>query len=275
MHIPWEDLQTVEALVRTGTIVAAAKELGLRHSSVSRRVDALERALEAPLFLRGPRLRPTTLATQIAARAALMATHAAQIDTLVEGERRSREQRLVVTTNDVLAPLLFAALARRPLGPRVQVQVTDTETSLAPGVTDLALRPGNQPEGSLRGWRLGRLRLGQYAAKPGLEAWVLPSPGLRARASMRWWKAVPADAPGHVECDSLLAMRDACVAGLGRAVLPSLLALHDPRLALEHRVEGGPPVWLLASATRRADPSLRALAEQLAAALRAARGAWE
>ena len=46
MHITWDDLQTVEALVRAGSVVGAARELSLRHSSISRRVDVLERSLE-------------------------------------------------------------------------------------------------------------------------------------------------------------------------------------------------------------------------------------
>jgi DNA-binding transcriptional LysR family regulator len=91
---------------------------------------------------------------------------------------------------------------------------------------------------------------------------------------MRWWKAVPEDAPGVVECDSLLAMRDACVAGLGRAALPSVLAVDDRRLLLEQEIVGGPPVWLLSAATRRADPALRRVAERLATAIRRTPGVW-
>ncbi|MBX3129351.1 MAG: LysR family transcriptional regulator [Polyangiaceae bacterium] len=47
MHIAWEDLQTLEALVRRGSVEAAGRELGLRHSTVSRRISALEGRLGA------------------------------------------------------------------------------------------------------------------------------------------------------------------------------------------------------------------------------------
>src|SRR4051794_32019971 len=93
MHIAWEDIQTVEALVRTGTVVAAAQELGLRHSSVSRRIDALERALGVPLFLRGARLVPTALAQAIARRAGAMAQEARAIESLLQAEQRTRAAR--------------------------------------------------------------------------------------------------------------------------------------------------------------------------------------
>lgn len=276
MHLSWEDIRTIEALVRLGTLTAAADELGIRHTSVSRRVDAIEEILGSPLFLRGARLEPTHLAHSIAKLAGAMATQARAVDELVEGVRRAREGRLVVTTNDVLAPLLFRALADASLDAFVEVRITDVEEELAPGVTDLALRPGPQPGGSLRGWRLGILDVGIYRAvsAPKDLGWILPSETLRERTSMRWWKAVPASGPGRIECGSLLAIRDACLVGLGRAALPSLLAADDPRLHREDTIEGGPPVWLLAPATRRTEPFLRRIAIGLVASLKAAPGIW-
>lgn len=279
MHIAWDDLQTVEALVRTGSIVGAARELSLRHTSISRRVDALERSLGTPLFLRGARLRPTPLALSIAERAGAMRSHATDIEALIEEQRRLGEGRLVITTNDVLAPLLFEALRRAALHEeRVEVLVSDAEQELAPGVADLALRPSYTPGGTLRGQRLGTLRVGVFRARGSKSddggAWILPAPALRGRASMRWWSVIPRDATSRVTCDSLLAIRDACVAGLGRSVLPAFLAAGDERLELEREVSKGTPVWLLSPATRRADSRLRRTKAALSAALRSSPDAW-
>lgn len=278
MRISWDDLQTVEAIVRLGTVAGAAKELSLRHSTVSRRIDALEKVLEAPLFLRGARLQPTPLALGIAEKAAAMADRARDIETLVGASRRQRQARLVVSTNDVLAPMLLQAIARTPDGDGlVQLRVTDEELELSPGVVDLALRPGSQPRTALRGWRLGKLRIGIYRAATLPDAddhWVLPAETLRGRSSMRWWKAIPRQATGRVECDSLLAMRDACQQGLGRAVLPSLLAHDDARLVQVDEVPPGPAVWLLSSATRHGDKALRSTATSLVDTLRGLPGIW-
>ena len=278
MHIAWDDLQTVEALVRTGSVVGAARELSLRHSSISRRIDALERALGVPLFLRGATLRPTPLGLAIAERADRMRPHALDVGALIEEQRRARAGRIVITTNEVLASLLFGALRTCGFTQRVQARISESELALEPGVTDLALRPSHTPGGALRGQQLGRLRLGVFRARAtpqDLAAWVLPSANLRTRSSMRWWKAVPEDAEALVECDTLLGIRDACVAGLGRSVLPALLAEGDPRLVLEEELPGGPPVWLLSAATRRADAALRRARESLVEALRSAPGVWE
>lgn len=181
-------------------------------------------------------------------------------------------------TIDVLAPLLFAALRETALDEEhVEVLVSDVERELAPGEADLALRPSHTPGGTLRGQRLGVLRVGVYrgrgAAEDG-ETWILPAAPLRARASMRWWSAIPKEAASHVTCDSLLAIRDACVAGLGRAVLPAFLAEGDERLELVREVGKGTPVWLLSPATRRADSRLRRIKAALGTALRNSPGAW-
>ena len=274
MHMAWDDLQTVEALVRLQGVAAAAKELGVRHTTVSRRVESLERSLGTSLFIRGPRLLPTQLGRELAARAAEMRLHAARAVQLVEGQAREREGRVVVTTSDVLAPLLLAALSSTDVAGRVEVLVTDETRELVPGVVDLALRPSHDPARSLRGRRLGVLRVGIFRTRSASTNWVLPSSSLRSRVSMRWWKAMPADATGVVECNTLLSMRDACVAGLGRAVLPSFLAKGDERLVLEREVDGGTPIWLFAPPEREVSKPARRWSGQLALALRALRGTW-
>lgn len=246
MHMGWDDLQTVEAVVRLGNVEAAARELALRHSSVSRRITALEVRLGTALFARGRRLVPTGLALRLAERAAAMRSHATEAQALLAAANRHRAGRQVITTNDVLAPLLFAALARVPSPRAVDVLVSDSELALVPGQVDLALRPSPDPGGALRGRRLGFLRLGVFRARAAPQRWVLPSASLRARKTMRWWKHVPADVDGHLVCNSLLGIRDACRAGLGAALLPCFLVQPQDGLHLDREVDGGPPVWLLA-----------------------------
>ncbi|WP_434347622.1 LysR family transcriptional regulator [Myxococcus virescens] len=275
MHITWDELQTIEALVRLENLEAAARELSLRHSSVSRRIAGLESRLGAALFVRGPRLTPTELARQVAKRAEAMRDVAANIEFALRAHQRRRANRLVITTNDVLAPLLFQALANDAASQaRVEVLISDTELSLGAGEVDLALRPSQDPSGVLMGKRLGALRLGVYRAPEAQPGWVMPSASLRARLSMRWWRHVPEDDGAAVTCSSLLGVRDACRAGFGRAVLPCFLAQHDAALRLEHELEGGPPLWLLSSASQKADRQLRAVCNALFATLRTIDGVF-
>jgi len=285
MHIEWNDLQTIEALVRTGTIEAAARDLGLTHPSISRRLRALEARLSTSLFVRGARLQPTALARQIAGQASTMQRSASAAADLITSEQRQRAGRLVITTNDVLAPLLFRALqaltaTRGDLA--VDVIVGDAELALDPGRVDLALRPA--PADAVRGRRLGQLRLGLFVASTATadRRWVLPDEALRGRRSMRWWRHVPDDVDHVVTCNTLLGIRDACAAGLGRAILPTFLFDGDARVRLVRAIDDGPAVWLLSpsssssssSSSSAASKEIRALRAAVAGALLAVDGAF-
>ena len=48
--IDWDDFRFVLAIVRGGSVSAAAKQLGVDHATVIRHVDRLERDLAAKLF---------------------------------------------------------------------------------------------------------------------------------------------------------------------------------------------------------------------------------
>lgn len=274
MHIAWNDLQTIEALVRLGTVEGAARALGLTHSSVSRRLVALEAQLTTSLFVRGARLVPGPLARQLAEQAKAMQVAAAAAEALVALEQRRREERTVITTNDVLAPLLFRAIATltRPID--VDVIVGDAELTLGPGQVDLALRPAVGSGDGLRGRRLGQLQLGVFAVDEHDPRWVLPDEALRARRSMRWWRRVDGAAPHVVTCNTLLGIRDACAAGLGRAIVPAFLFHGDARVRCLKLLDEGPPVWLLTPTTTTSTKAARALRAAVAAALIDVEGAF-
>ena len=63
MSIDWDDLETELAIVRGGSLSAAARALGTTQPTVGRRLEALERRLDAKLFEReAGGMRPTPLA---------------------------------------------------------------------------------------------------------------------------------------------------------------------------------------------------------------------
>jgi LysR family glycine cleavage system transcriptional activator len=66
-HLPsLRALSTLEAVVRTGNIVAAADELCVTPGAVSKQLGLLQEAIDEPLFEKGHRLRPTALALELA-----------------------------------------------------------------------------------------------------------------------------------------------------------------------------------------------------------------
>src|SRR5215471_11374903 len=68
--VRWDDIAMVAAVVEAGSFLGAARQLGCEHSSVSRRIAAIEEGLGDTLFVRGRRLVATALARAIARHAA-------------------------------------------------------------------------------------------------------------------------------------------------------------------------------------------------------------
>ncbi|HHJ16664.1 MAG TPA: LysR family transcriptional regulator [Gammaproteobacteria bacterium] len=52
--VAWDDFRTVLAVCREGTLSGAARVLGVNHSTVFRRINALEDRLDVRLFERLP-----------------------------------------------------------------------------------------------------------------------------------------------------------------------------------------------------------------------------
>jgi DNA-binding transcriptional LysR family regulator len=276
MH--WDAIATVSAVVRTKSLLGAAKELGVQHSSVSRRIAAIEAELDEPLFLRGRRLTPTRLALEIDAHAESMATAAQRLIASLAARKAQRDSELTITTSDALTPLLMRAIARSNDAPRVRLLISDEERELEAGSVDVALRPTGAPSRSLRGRRLGVLAVGVYQKRgaPHTEDnWIIGSQEMQRRASLRWLRRVPDGVRITVECDRVLALRDACIAGLGRAILPCFLVTDDARLERVSLLDEGTPLWLFVATTARSDPAQRAFIEQLARSLKSEKTAWQ
>ena len=63
MSMDWDDLKIVLAIARGGSLSAAARAMGSTQPTIGRRLEALERRLDAKLFEReAGGMRPTPLA---------------------------------------------------------------------------------------------------------------------------------------------------------------------------------------------------------------------
>jgi len=71
--LQWDDARLLLALLRAPTLVAAARTLGIDKSTLSRRMDGLEAALSARLFLRGrDDIRPSPVGERLRVHAERM-----------------------------------------------------------------------------------------------------------------------------------------------------------------------------------------------------------
>lgn len=280
-RLAWDDLRTVLAVVREGSLSAAARALGVEHSTVFRRIEDIERRLGARLFERD---RGAWLPN---AHAEALAEAGREIEAAVlDAERRvlGADARLVgvarIATSELLGSFLLPCLLGEFLDahPQIEleVQVGDHAVDLARREADLAVRAAPQPPDHLVARRLATIRYAVYMQRQRYEALgaptdlaALPWLGFDARlahlAVARWFAAhVPQAAP-RLRFDSLMTLLRAAAAGAGAAVLPTFAAAQAPCLVRisEPIPDLEMPIWLLTHPDVRGNARVRALAAHL------------
>jgi DNA-binding transcriptional LysR family regulator len=248
----WEDLRLIAALCRTGTLTAAAAELGCSQPTVSRRVAALARRHGEALFrIVAGRHVPTPAARELAARAERLEREVTALASEADHLGRRPEGAVRLTAPEgfglaVIAPRLGEFRRRHPgidLLLVAEAQVVDLSRREA----DLALRFVRPTQRDLVIRRLGTCAAslcastGYLAAHPEAVAGdpadvVALHEAMADAVEAVWLRTHHPRAAVRVRARSTLALREAILAGAGAGVLTDYLAA-DPRLAAL-----GPPV---------------------------------
>lgn len=278
----WDDIRFVVATADAGSLLAAAKRLGVDHSTVGRRIDAAEHALGTRLFTRTRRgVVPTADGTRLLAS---MRRVEAAVGA-VERDARAQAATLAGTVR-VTAPETFGAHYLASRLARLQSRHTGLVIELVPSgeVFDLVrqeaevgVRTFRSDHEGLVVRRLATLRYGLYAAPSYLARRpVGPRPDLRQHAILstpptadeveqRWLaRLAPGVTPAFVSPVSS-ALREAARGGAGLAILPRYLGDEDPTLRRVPMPE--PPsetVWTTVHRDLRTMPRVRAVLDFLA-----------
>ncbi len=254
----WNNHRLVLAVTRTGGLTAAAKLLRVDHSTVFRRLQALEAKLGVPLFERGPggAYQPTPAGLRAALAAERMEEEANGLARDLAGQDCRLTGRLRVTCSETLAyrlltPYVARFRAEHP-GIVVELAIDSRVLNLSRREADVALRVARPREGDLWGRKLADVAWTAYAT-PG---YLASSPPLSAVADLAkhnligWeegvgginaadWLAEVAPAAAVVyRTNSLVNQLEAARAGLGAAVLPCYLG--DPEMELVRALPGAP-----------------------------------
>jgi DNA-binding transcriptional LysR family regulator len=279
----WDHLRVFLAVARTRRVAVAARHLEVRHTTVSRRLSALERQLGAAVFYRtaaGYLLTP--VGERILADAEAMERTAAAIQSHVRERAGSDAGRVRLAlapefASHWLAPHLPAFRARHP---RITVQaLVGTRTrDLSRGEAELAVRAPRPRQLGLVAARLARTALAlfasrQFAGRNGLSihdaesARGIPllvyTTSLDLLQQARWFQRLLPDAEVALETNGTHALVGAARAGAGAAVLPTFVARRYPDLMRVSENVTEQDVWLVTHPEYRRAPSVRATADFL------------
>ncbi|GIX10745.1 LysR family transcriptional regulator [Elioraea sp.] len=285
----WALWRSFLAVLRSGSLSASARSLGLAHPTLRRHIATLESALGATLFTRSPAgLLPTAVALSLRPAAEAMEAAAARLlrDATAGGAAPAGTIRL--TASEVLGaevlPALLAGLRERHPGLDVELVLSNETLDVLRRDADIAVRMYRPRTEGLVAQRIGTVELGFFAhqswiARHGeprdlaalIEAGVLIGPDRETalpRALAAQGFATTREA-FVFRSDSDLACLGALRAGLGVGVCQVPLARRMPELRRVLPGLGGSlEVWLVTHPDLRQVPRVRAALAALSAGLR-------
>ncbi len=247
-ELDWNDLRHFLAIARAGTLAGAARELGVEHTTVGRRLSALEAALGVRLFVRGPDgLTPTRAGQEVFPIAEEMSARAESILRRVSGEDERVEGNVRLTTSEALSGYFvrqFGLLRQRHPGLVVEILSGNRAFDLLRGEADLAIRVRPDTEPGLTARKVGSAGWSLYACPAYVERRGMPAgpdclqghdvigfdESLKAVPGAAWLDKHATGAHVVFRANSIVAAVNATIVGMGLAVLPCFLADFEPEL---------------------------------------------
>ena len=280
MSVPFSSLDVIPAFVavmRQGSLSAAARALKLAQPTVRRHIEALETELGARLFTRAVNgLTPTDLARDLLPRAEAVLSEAAALHRVASDQSAALSGSVRVSCARVVAshvlPLALQTLDAPDL--TVEIAATDRAEDLLRRAADIAIRFVAPRQAALRVQKMPDVALGFYAA-PALAAQAkdfaampfisddrdgLIEPGLRALG-------VPVPARVVLRSDDALSQIAAIEAGLGVGITQCGLAARKGLVRLLPEVTHHMPCWLVMHEDQAGVPRVRAVFDHLRAVL--------
>jgi DNA-binding transcriptional LysR family regulator len=295
-ELDWSDLRYALAVGNIGGLAAAARQLEVNHTTVLRRLDALEARLGARLFERSRHgYQPTEAGALVLAQARRMADQAEEIERRVAGRDRELTGLLRVTTAFVvmehLLPQPLADFARAFPGIEVEVvenaflvdlsrRHADESASWARREADVALRLSVQVADHLVGRPLGDTHCRVYARRDAPELpqsvqpmatllrdapWVAFERDSQTRVYDQWMRKHLAHANVRLRVDIFNAVAAVLRTGLAVGILPTFMATRHPELVAvsEPIPELSVPVWMLTHPDLRQTARVRAFMQHV------------
>ena len=237
----WDDMRLFLAVARTGSISGGAKQLGVQHSTVSRRLRSLEEKLGARLIERKKAGYELTLAGENIKQAAIrVEREMLGVDEALLGKDTHLVGTLRVTAiNNMASSVLMPMFARfSDEHPQVDLHiiVSNMDASLAQREADIAIRLTNSPTDTLIGKRMLTVASTIYGSREYLKKikqqatepkWI----GVNCCVFHKTWTKQYCSHQSHnFYSDDTLLTLSAIKEGLGVSYLPCFLGDANPSL---------------------------------------------
>jgi len=270
--IDWQDLLHFAALARTGSLSAAARELGVDHATVGRRIAALERSLDLRLIDRRPRTSPLT------ADGRAIAELVSGMEENVEAIRRYSKSAVagLSAAVKVSAPPSIAAHLLAPKAALFRAEHPDITLTIA-GVTrraalnygeaDIAVRMTRPEESDLLVRRIGVMRFGLYAVPTVAQmpekdwAFIGYDSAMEHLTQQTWLRSLLEGRPIVFRATDVFGQLEAARAGIGVVALPAFLGDGEAGLVRLPVAIQSPTrdLWLVTYPDLRRSPAIRAV----------------
>ncbi len=263
----WDDYKFFTAVAQAGSVRAAARDLGVHASTVSRRLEHFEARLGTALFHRTERrLTLTADGEAVVVQARAVAARLEEMEARLQGASSGGGEPLRMEVPDALllsAPIqeLFGRCdAASGLG--LVLVPASQGAQVSREQLDVALRFTDMPDLDLIGQSLGRLAMACYSNSTASDAFIgwQGADGGDADLAEALRLRDFADLPVRHRAGSVVALRAALLGGLGVAALPCILGDTLPGVL---RVGGEPmlgaPLWSLAHPALRGDARVQQL----------------
>lgn len=286
----WDLLRSFLVVARTGRLTAAARAMKLDHSTLSRRMYALEKDLGVTLFDRRLSGYPlTTQGERLLARAEEIESGMIGIQSAIAGDDAQVAGTVRIGAPDgfgtaFLAPRIGALCARHP-GLEIELVATPRSFSLSKREADIGIGLSAPKGGRHHARRLTDYELGLYAA-PGMRglAEIEAPADLTGRSfvgyiddliftpELDYLSSVSRDVSARLRSSNLIAQMNAAAAGAGLCVLPCFLARARPDLVrvLPAEVKIVRAFWMVVHSDMRQLSRIRATADFIAEEVRRA-----
>jgi molybdate transport repressor ModE-like protein len=254
----WDDLRLFLAVARTGSISGGAKQLGVQHSTVSRRLRSLEEQLGARLIERKKTGYELTVAGENIKQSALrVEREMLGVDEALLGKDANLVGPLKVTAinnmaSSVLMPM-FARFSNEHPQVELNIIVSNMDASLSQREADIAIRMTNSPTDTLIGKRLLTVSSTVYGSREYLKKirrqsaepkWI----GVNCCVFHKAWTKQQCHHQSHnFYSDDTLLTQSAIREGLGVSYLPCFMGDADPQLQryCEPDVQHDLGLWIL------------------------------